>query len=107
METTLLYNLESETDAEFDSKKQTGSNTDGEPDMEESATDILKNVSDLTSLAKKDYDTPGLFKNVAPISRGVPNHFTIATDDPILPIEAFFPNIKDRTARSESVKGKT
>lgn len=103
----MLYTLDSETNAEFDSKKQGASNTNREQDMEESATDILKNVSDLTSLAKKDYDTPGLFKNVAPISRGVPNHFTIATDDPILPIEAFFPNIKDRTARSESGKGRT
>lgn len=53
-------------------------------------------VSDLTSSAQKEYETPGLFKNVSPTSRRVPNYFTIATDDPILPIEAFFPNLKDK-----------
>lgn len=71
---------------------------------EDDATDISRNesimysqrVSDLTSSAQKEYDTPGLFKNVAPTSRRVPNYFTIATDDPILPIEAFFPNLKDK-----------
>lgn len=69
----------------------------------ETTTDILKNdpllysqrVSDLTSSFKNEYDTPGLFKNVSPTSRRIPNHFTIATDDPRLPIEAFFPNIND------------
>ncbi|CAH0552082.1 unnamed protein product [Brassicogethes aeneus] len=68
---------------------------------ETTTSDILKNdpslysqrVSDLTSSFKNEYNTPGLFKNVSPTSRKIPNHFTISTDDPILPIEAFFPNI--------------
>lgn len=74
-------------------------------DSEEIATtsgDILKSdtflqrVSDLTSSAKKEYDTPGLFKSVPPTSRRIPSYFTIATEDPILPIETFFANIKDK-----------
>lgn len=56
---------------------------------------FLQRVSDLTSSAKNEYDTPGLFKSVSPTSRRVPSYFTIATDDPILPIETFFANIKD------------
>lgn len=53
----------------------------------------LQRISDLTSSAHKQYNTPGLFKSVSPTSRRVPNYFTIATEDPILPIEAFFPNL--------------
>lgn len=32
--------------------------------------------------------------NIGPLSRRIPNYFTISTDDPILPIQAFFPHIK-------------
>lgn len=32
--------------------------------------------------------------NIGPLSRRIPNYFTISTDDPILPIQAFFPQIK-------------
>ncbi|RZC41581.1 proteoglycan 4-like [Asbolus verrucosus] len=59
-------------------------------------------VSDLTSSDKNDYNTPGVFKSVSPTSRRIPNHFTIATDDPILPIEAFFPNLKDKVKDKDS-----
>lgn len=52
-------------------------------------------VSDLTS-SFKDYDKPGVFNSVAPTSRSIPNYFTLSTDDPILPIEAFFPNLKEK-----------
>lgn len=31
--------------------------------------------------------------NIGPLSRRIPNYFTISTDDPILPIQAFFPQI--------------
>ncbi|XP_072387756.1 uncharacterized protein [Diabrotica undecimpunctata] len=58
--------------------------------------DYSQRVSDLTSSFKSEYDTPGLFKNVAPVSRRVPNYFTISTEDPILPIEAFFPGINEK-----------
>ncbi|GBP27264.1 hypothetical protein EVAR_77278_1 [Eumeta japonica] len=55
-----------------------------------------KRVSDLTLAASKDYNTPGMFKTVSPTSRRIPNYFTIATDDPILPIEAFFPQLNQK-----------
>ncbi|KAJ8924102.1 hypothetical protein NQ315_006884 [Exocentrus adspersus] len=58
--------------------------------------DYIQRVSDLTSSFKNEYETPGLFNSVSPNSRRIPNYFTISTDDPILPIEAFFPNIKDK-----------
>lgn len=55
-----------------------------------------KRVSDLTLAASKDYNKPGLFKTVSSNSRRIPNYFTIATDDPILPIEAFFPQLNQK-----------
>lgn len=55
-----------------------------------------KRVSDLTLAASKDYNTPGLFKTVSSNSRRIPSYFTIATDDPILPIEAFFPQLNQK-----------
>ncbi|XP_018566009.1 proteoglycan 4-like [Anoplophora glabripennis] len=58
--------------------------------------DYIQRVSDLTSSFKNEYETPGLFKSVSPNSRRIPSYFTISTDDPILPIEAFFPNLKDK-----------
>ncbi|KAL3287009.1 hypothetical protein HHI36_001495 [Cryptolaemus montrouzieri] len=66
-----------------------------------SAPDSLKNeafvysqrVSDLTSSVKNDYEG---FKSVPSNSRRIPNYYTISTEDPILPIEAFFSNISDR-----------
>ncbi|KAK5647567.1 hypothetical protein RI129_002459 [Pyrocoelia pectoralis] len=57
-------------------------------------------VSDLTSSAHKEYETPGLFKSVSPNTRIVPSYFTLSTDDPILPIEAFFTNLKDKKNES-------
>ncbi|GJQ66265.1 hypothetical protein Trydic_g4315 [Trypoxylus dichotomus] len=81
--------------------------TEQEPEVENdknkdvNETEIFKNaalmhsqrVSDLTSSTQNQYNTPGMFKNVSPNVRRVPNYFTLATEDPILPIEAFFPNL--------------
>lgn len=55
-----------------------------------------KRVSDLTLAASKDYNKPGMFKSVSSNSRRIPSYFTIATDDPILPIEAFFPQLNQK-----------
>ncbi|CAK1584799.1 unnamed protein product [Parnassius mnemosyne] len=55
-----------------------------------------KRVSDLTLAASQDYNNPGMFKTVSGNSRRIPNYFTIATDDPILPIEAFFPQLNQK-----------
>lgn len=52
----------------------------------------LQRISELTSSAKNN---PSYFKTMSSsTSRRVPSYFKIATDDPILPIEAFFPNLK-------------
>lgn len=88
--------LPGEISTEFDSKR---TSEEGEEDAT-LINDIMRNesilqrVSDLTSSAK---DTPGLFKSVAPMSRRVPSYFTIATDDPILPIESVFANIRENS----------
>ncbi|XP_045777588.1 uncharacterized protein LOC123875663 [Maniola jurtina] len=55
-----------------------------------------KRVSDLTLAASKDYNTPGMFKSISSNSRRIPSYFTIATDDPILPIEAFFTQLNQK-----------
>lgn len=95
---------ETSTNDKLLNPEEKSDNMESEED-ENMAIDILKNesyvysqrVSDLTSSSKNEYDTPGLFKSVTNTSsRRIPSHFTISTDDPILPIEAFFPNIKDK-----------
>ncbi|XP_066262865.1 enolase-phosphatase E1-like [Euwallacea similis] len=58
--------------------------------------EVSQRVSDLTS-SFQGYDKPGAFNAVAPTSRSIPNHFTLSTDDPILPIEAFFPSLKEKS----------
>lgn len=65
-------------------------------DNVEDFLDPSQRVSDLTLASSKEYNTPGLFKSVSPNSRRVPSYFTIATDDPILPIEAFFPQLNQK-----------
>lgn len=61
--------------------------------VDNSSMDLSQRVSDLTLASSKD---PTLFKSVSPNTRKVPNYFTIATDDPILPIEAFFPQLNQK-----------
>lgn len=60
------------------------------------SVDPSQRVADLTLAASKEYNTSGLFKSVSPNTRRVPDYFTIATDDPILPIEAFFPQLNQK-----------
>ncbi|XP_054279279.1 mucin-2-like [Macrosteles quadrilineatus] len=53
--------------------------------------DITKKIADLTSSPSNAFDSSGFFKSgVSPSSRRTVGHITLATDDPILPIEAFF-----------------
>lgn len=103
-DSTVTYDRDVETtthsNEEEEEEEDNDSNTELEVTTKEQSIDpysYSQRVSDLTSSAKNDYNTPGLFKSVAPISRRIPSYFTIATDDPILPIEAFFPNLKDKT----------
>ena len=51
-----------------------------------------QSVADLTSSASALYDKPGMFKAVSPVNenRAISAHLKIATDEPTLPIEAFF-----------------
>lgn len=51
-----------------------------------------QSVADLTSSASALYDKPGMFKAVSPAgeNRVISAHLKIATDEPTLPIEAFF-----------------
>ncbi|XP_060518223.1 uncharacterized protein LOC132696996 isoform X3 [Cylas formicarius] len=82
--------------------KTTEETTTTEDIMKTDALMYSQRVSDLTSSFKDEYDTPGLFKSVSPTSRRIPSYFTISTDDPILPIEAFFPKLKDGGERTAS-----
>ncbi|KAF5304903.1 hypothetical protein FQR65_LT00787 [Abscondita terminalis] len=109
-ETTISYNQADLSTNVIQNKVLQIENSDEEKDEgsdDYTNTELMKNdvllqsqrVSDLTSSAHKEYDTPGLFKSVSPNTRIVPNYFTLSTDDPILPIEAFFPNLKDRSIK--------
>lgn len=52
--------------------------------------DITRKIADLTSSPSNAFDSSGFFKGVSPSSRRTVSHITLATEDPILPIEAFF-----------------
>ncbi|XP_011504230.1 PREDICTED: histone-lysine N-methyltransferase, H3 lysine-79 specific-like [Ceratosolen solmsi marchali] len=57
-----------------------------------------QSVADLTSSASALYDKPGMFKAVSPANenRLISTHLKIATDEPTLPIEAFFQDISKK-----------
>lgn len=109
--TEIVDTTETETETNSDIETVNGSNGNTEfnsmeipktnSPSEEITTEVLteddysKRVSDLTSSFKTEYET-GFFKSIPSNSRRIPNHFTISTEDPILPIEAFFPNINDK-----------
>lgn len=81
----------------MDTPKTETTNTNDEVTTEAlSDDDYSKRVSDLTLSFQNKYDTPDFFKSVPSNSRRIPNYFSISTEDPILPIEAFFPNLKDK-----------
>lgn len=104
--TEIVETTQSSENEKLDEVPKTANNdshsTDSSNNSEEATTEALsdddysKRVSDLTSSFQNKYDTPGFFKTVPSNSRRIPNYFTISTEDPILPIEAFFPNIKDK-----------
>lgn len=81
---------------------------EGEPEVKETTTkfdvqseeELLakasQSVADLTSSASALYDKPGMFKAVSPESRLVSSQFKINTDEPTLPIEAFFQELSKK-----------
>lgn len=67
---------------------------DSEDDPDESYSQRIAELTSSLSAGQNDaVSTSNIFKTVPNTSRRVPNYFTIATDDPILPIEAFFPQL--------------
>uniref|UniRef100_A0A182JWU9 Uncharacterized protein n=1 Tax=Anopheles christyi TaxID=43041 RepID=A0A182JWU9_9DIPT len=64
-------------------------------DLNSASSDYSKRVVELTLSGTGSKDR-GNFKSVNKglLSRKVPGYFTLATEDPILPIEAFFPQVK-------------
>lgn len=61
-----------------------------ENDLSESPSHQSERVAELTIFGSDQFNTV----NKGSSSRRVPGYFTIATEDPILPIEAFFPQVK-------------
>ncbi|XP_038113303.1 uncharacterized protein LOC119767812 [Culex quinquefasciatus] len=76
------------------SPKDSASNSynDGDWDLNSASSDYSKRVVELTLSASKDKGFKSVNKGL--LSRRVPGYFTLATEDPILPIEAFFPQVK-------------
>ncbi|XP_065076930.1 mucin-2-like [Ochlerotatus camptorhynchus] len=71
-------------------------NNDGDWDLNSASSDYSKRVVELTLSASKDKGFKSVNKGL--LSRRVPGYFTLATEDPILPIEAFFPQVKKVSA---------
>lgn len=78
------------------SPKDSYSNNDGDWDLNSASSDYSKRVVELTLSASKDKGFKSVNKGL--LSRRVPGYFTLATEDPILPIEAFFPQVKKVSA---------
>jgi len=61
-----------------------------ENDLSESPSHQSERVAELTIFGSNNFNAV----NKGTSSRRIPGYFTIATEDPILPIEAFFPQVK-------------
>lgn len=88
--------VESNTEAQSNRASEKTSEVSEATTANLSDDDYSQRISDLTSSLKNEYETPGLFKTFSPNTRRIPSYFAISTEDPILPIEAFFPNIKEK-----------
>ncbi|XP_011689740.1 PREDICTED: uncharacterized protein LOC105451159 [Wasmannia auropunctata] len=75
---------------------ETTTKFDVQSDEEELFAKASQSVADLTSSASALYDKPGMFKAVSPESRLVSSQFKITTDEPTLPIEAFFQELSKK-----------
>lgn len=64
---------------------------DGGEDMNGSPSEQSERVAELTIFGSNHFNS---VNTASGASRRVPVYFTIATEDPILPIEAFFPQVK-------------
>lgn len=68
----------------------THASSSAEFDLTGSPSEHSQRVAELTISGN---DATFKSANIGPLSRRIPNYFTISTDDPILPIQAFFPQI--------------
>lgn len=85
-----------EDDATWGGEPETTTKFDVQSDEEELFAKASQSVADLTSSASALYDKPGMFKAVSPESRLVSSQFKITTDEPTLPIEAFFQELSKK-----------
>lgn len=72
---------------------------DSENDLNDSPSEQSERVAELTIFGTNQFNSV----NTSGASRRIPGYFTLATEDPILPIEAFFPQVK-RNKREASAK---
>jgi len=89
----------SESDAAQEGQSEAKETTTTKFDVqseEELFAKASQSVADLTSSASALYDKPGMFKAVSPESRLVSSQFKINTDEPTLPIEAFFQELSKK-----------
>jgi len=63
---------------------------DSENDLNDSPSEQSERVAELTIFGSNQFNSV----NTGAASRRIPGYFTLATEDPILPIEAFFPQVK-------------
>lgn len=61
-----------------------------ENDLNDSPSEQSERVAELTIFGTNQFNSV----NTGSASRRIPGYFTLATEDPILPIEAFFPQVK-------------
>lgn len=70
-------------------------NRESSGDMNGSPSEHSERVAELTRFGTNHFQSVNTAAGSSTASRRVPNYFTIATEDPILPIEAFFPKMSN------------
>ena len=86
-------NLEKSTTDDFTDFSVTSDNISrNDFDLTGASSEHSQRVADLTISGSDSYSFKSA--NLGTLTRRIPNYFTISTDDPILPIQAFFPQIK-------------
>lgn len=76
--------------ATTEKSKSDGSTSSSENDLNDSPSEQSERVAELTIFGSNQFNSV----NTGSASRRIPGYFTLATEDPILPIEAFFPQVK-------------
>lgn len=74
--------------------------SDSENDLNDSPSEQSERVAELTIFGTNQFNSV----NTSGASRRIPGYFTLATEDPILPIEAFFPQVKRNKRATNGAK---